>query len=213
MRQSIFTLVELLIVIGIIAILSSLLLPALQSAKNSAKSISCVNNQKQINTAFIEYANDYSGWMPPYSLGITYGKWFDKYLVGQYLYDTGKGAVGSVDEIKPMVLHCPSYSHPNWYWAQYFPYAYNYYYVGGYQFSGTGVTYVKIEQISSPSKTILFADSTSYVAYSNFPDNPATYPLLDMRHSGKANAMFCDGHSSPGTILSFRNKEYWQAIR
>ncbi len=96
-----FTLVELLVVIGVIAILAALLLPALSRAKDSAKSAACKSNLRQIGLALIMYVDEHGKY--PGAVMFSSGRGFETdYGVGwtgpltQYVRGTGVGQAGEV---------------------------------------------------------------------------------------------------------------------
>lgn len=79
-KKNCFTLIELLIVIAIIAILSAMLLPTLNAAREKGKRAACGSNLKQIGFGLLSYANDYNGWFPvAVSGGTVYPIYSNKY--------------------------------------------------------------------------------------------------------------------------------------
>ena len=123
-RRIAFTLVELLVVIAIISVLAAMLMPALETAIESARQIACGNNQKQTAMMLDLYANDYEDWYPratgnsynplPTCSGLMhYGNpWSFTLVVGGY-FDYSGDINKSYEEASTLLhnsglLNCPS---------------------------------------------------------------------------------------------------------
>jgi len=101
--RSYFTLIELLVVISVIAILVSLLLPALNSARRKAKSINCVSHLKQLGVIFLNYSADYSGWVITRGYNYT---WAREYQTDVYKDKMSQVATGKF----AATYFCPAFS-------------------------------------------------------------------------------------------------------
>ena len=101
-RRGAFTLVELLVVIGIIAILIAILLPSLNAAREKAKRVSCANNIRTFGQAVTLYANQNKGKVPMHRGGANW-LWDLSYDSRDWLVDVAK--------IPREMFYCPSYTH------------------------------------------------------------------------------------------------------
>jgi prepilin-type processing-associated H-X9-DG protein/prepilin-type N-terminal cleavage/methylation domain-containing protein len=169
-----FTLVELLVVIGIIAILVGVSLGAYGMAIRAAQAAKCVSNMRQISVGFSGYLGDHNNVLPErvYPDGTTY---FD--LLAPY---TGNNTTNKSDSI----FVCPTQT------ANDFPiqpsYGMNWYYDNA-----------SLLTVTSASTTIMVAETYGTTGTgSNRADRDSGDPgeLDPTRHSGKANYLFFDGH-------------------
>ena len=202
-----FTLIELLVVIAIIAILAAILFPVFAKAREKARQISCLSNEKQLSLGLIQYMSDYDGTTPTAISGDhagSIGGWiyYSSYGLGTTaaVFDVTKGSLWSY--VKSAAVYvCPDDSAGR---------------TGGdsYATNGcidapiltgntTGVAAGKSENaFDNPTSIMMFGEESSVnnttndgYLYRNAGTTPGGGDALSTRHSDGSNLTFMDGHA------------------
>jgi prepilin-type processing-associated H-X9-DG protein/prepilin-type N-terminal cleavage/methylation domain-containing protein len=219
-----FTLVELLVVIGIIALLIAILMPALSAAKRQAQTLRCAANLSDIGRAMQQYANDYRGRIPRgydyfgvYQSGhILWAEAISRYLnhpVEVRDLSNARDAVMAREFAQIGVYQCPVFPNER----QVLDYVSNSW--DGGTGGGTDGAAIIVTRVRRSSEIVFLteANARADVNYFNLhdvwapehlPAGGAPRVLNDQRHGGRINLLLLDGHVNTKTFKEVRRSDF-----
>ena len=209
-------------VIAIIAVLASMLLPALAKARQKAQHAICSSNLKQIGMAVLLYTDEHDDWFP----GSIWNSGTFTSDLSPYLRNRTASGSSFIYAKGPSDVHvywCPAYnpedaryvSGSTVYWYYHSCRAINFYIRTTHASvqNTDNELYTRTSHIKKPSQKMYFADSWGTTSFS-----VNTYPIkitasvssrLDNRHSGKINALWADFHVEAKGNEEISNNPYW----
>ena len=213
MRRRGFTLLELLVVLGIVALLVSILMPSLSRVREQSRQLTCLNNLRQITTGFSRFAQDHKGSLPTgsnvYTVVPTDWIWYQPSRISQI----GRGGIGPYLGLSNTprglaTMRCPSDNielHMPYFNFSPYPFSYG---------MNRLMESISIHAIQNPSEKIVVYEQSEYAlndglgTMDGVPCDPLgirhdparqasdnQWNALSLNGQSQGNVGFCDGHA------------------